>query len=96
MAWTRDRLKDLLVSLPAADLDAALGSASITLLKDVTGEVRGRGDVHRAVAQAYTLGIKGRILCMSLALSRASSMLLFALKELSQRRMRAACVVAHS
>lgn len=40
MAWTKERLGELLAPLPAAFLDAALGSAGITLLKEVTGEVR--------------------------------------------------------
>ena len=46
MAWTKDRLGTLLAPLPAADLDAALGSASITLVKEVTGEVRSTRSMH--------------------------------------------------
>lgn len=40
MAWTKERLAELLAPLPASELDAALGSAAITLVKEVTGEVR--------------------------------------------------------
>ena len=40
MAWTKDRLAALLAPMPVTALDAAQGTASITALKEVTGEVR--------------------------------------------------------
>ena len=39
MQWSRDRLAALLTPLPATNLDAALGTASIIQLKSMTGEV---------------------------------------------------------
>ena len=39
MAWTKERLAALLAPLPATSLDAALGFASITVLREITGEV---------------------------------------------------------
>lgn len=40
MAWTKQRLAELLGSgLPPAEVDAAVGHASVTGLKSCTGEV---------------------------------------------------------
>ena len=39
MQWSRERLTALLTPLSATGLDAALGTATITQLKSLTGEV---------------------------------------------------------
>lgn len=39
MTWSKERLAELLAPIPATSLDAALGTASITAIKEVTGEV---------------------------------------------------------
>ena len=49
MQWSRDRLTALLTPLPATGLDAALGTATITQLKSLTGEVGASAPVQRSL-----------------------------------------------
>ncbi len=62
MQWSRERLTALLTPLPAAGLDAALGTATITQLKSLTGEVWHRaGTALRAICgSAKSVHVKAR------------------------------------
>ncbi len=60
MQWSRERLTALLTPLPATGLDAALGTATITQLKSLTGEVRNRAS---ATLPATRHCAKGRTTC---------------------------------
>ncbi len=61
MAWTKQRLAELLGSgLPPAEVDAAVGHASVTGLKSCTGEVSQQ--INHARPQASTPRLE-RLLC---------------------------------